>query len=118
MKVDANSTRYREKIQKGIIQPNEPFYNYIPGSDDVDAITSATELYFAQRGLLYTYAGGKRYNTTYLHVREWLECIRQGKEPSCGIDRAFEEAMTAHMGTRAYLEGRTTYWDKEKEEIV
>lgn len=118
MKVDANSTRYREKIKKGIIRPNEPFYNYIPGSDDVDAITSATELYFAQRGLLYTYAGGKRYNATYLHVREWLECIRQGKTPSCNIDRAFEEAMTAHMGTRAYLEGRTTYWDEEKEEIV
>jgi hypothetical protein len=26
--------------------------------------------------------------------------------------------MTAHMGTRAYLEGRTMYWDKDKEEIV
>jgi hypothetical protein len=22
------------------------------------------------------------------------------------------------MGTRAYLEGRTMYWDKDKEEIV
>ncbi len=118
LKVDARSTRYAEKIEKGIIVPDQPFYNYIPGQDNSDTITSATELYFAQRGLLYTYVNGKRYDTTFLHIREWLECIRQGKTPSCNIDQAFEEAITAHMGTRAFLEGRTMYWDKDKEEIV
>ncbi|NDV77999.1 Gfo/Idh/MocA family protein [Dysgonomonas sp. 511] len=119
VKVDPRSTRYKEKIEKGIIKPNVPFYTYVPGKDNVDAVTSATELYFAQRGLLYSYLGGKRYDTTFLHMREWLECIRdRNKKPSCDIDAAFEEAITAHMGTRAYLEGRTMYWDKDKEEIV
>lgn len=119
MKVDKESTRYKEKIEKGIIKPDVPFYTYVPGQNNVDAVTSATELYFAQRGLLYSYLGGKRYDTTFLHVREWLEAIRdRNKKTSCGIDPAFEEAMTAHMGTRAYLEGRTMYWDKDKEEIV
>ena len=119
VKVDSASTRYKEKIDQGIIKPNVPFYTYVPGKSKVDAITSATELYFAQRGLLYSYLGGKRYDTTFLHMREWIECIRDtSKIPSCGIDAAFEEAITAHMGTRAYLEGRTMYWDKEKEEIV
>ena len=116
--VDQDSTRYAEKIQQGIIPTDTPFYTYVPGQDSSDSVTSPTELYFAQRGLLYTYVNGKRYDTTHLHIREWLECIRQGKPPSCNIDRAFEEAMTAHMGTRAYLEGRTMYWDKDKEEIV
>jgi predicted dehydrogenase len=115
---DRNSERYAEKISKGIIPTDKPFFTYVPGQSKVDAVTSATELYFAQRGLLYTYVGGKRYDTTHLHMREWLECIRQGQTPSCNIDQAFQEAMTAHMGTRAYLEGRTMYWDKEKEEIV
>jgi hypothetical protein len=50
--------------------------------------------------------------------KEWLQCIRTGATPSCNIDRGFEEAITAHMGTRAYLEGRRMYWDKEKEEIT
>ena len=119
VKVDSASTRYKEKIEKGIIKPNVPFYTYVPGKSNVDAITSATEMYFAQRGLLYSYLGGKRYDTTFLHIREWLECIRNSNnKPSCGIDAAFEEAITAHMGTRAYLEGRTMYWDKDKEEIV
>ncbi len=119
VKVDRDSTRYKEKIEKGIIKPDVPFYTYIPGRSKVDAITSPTELYFAKRGLLYSYVGGKRYDTTFLHIREWLECIRdRNKKTSCGIDAAFEEAITAHMGTRAYLEGRTMYWDKDKEEII
>lgn len=116
--VDPDSTRYADKIRQGIIRTDAPFYNYVPGRNSSDAMTSPTELYFAKRGLLYTYVNGKRYDTTHLHIREWLECIRQGKTPSCGIDQAFEEAMTAHMGTRAYLEGRTMYWNPEKEEIV
>lgn len=116
--VDSDSTRYAEKIKQGVIPTDAPFYNYVPGQNSSDSVTSPTELYFAKRGLLYTYVNGKRYDTTHLHIREWLECIRQGKTPSCDIDRAFEEAITAHMGTRAYLEGRTMYWDKDKEEIV
>jgi predicted dehydrogenase len=115
---DRNSERYAEKIQQGVIPTDQPFFTYVPGQSKVDAVTSATELYFAQRGLLYTYVNGKRYDTTHLHLREWLECIRQGHTPSCNIDQAFDEAITAHMGTRAYLEGRTMYWDKDKKEIV
>ena len=118
MTADPASVRYEQQIKEGVIKTDEPFYSYIPGSNKVDAVTSATELYFAQRGLLYTYVGGKRYDTTHLHLREWLYAIRNHQTPSCHIDAAFEEAMSAHMGTRAYLEGRTMYWDQEREEIV
>ena len=115
--IDRRSERYKEKIEKGIIKPGEPFYRYASGKS-IDALSSATEMYFAERGLLFSYVEGKRYNTTFLHLREWLECIRQNKKPSCGIDEAFEEAMAAHMGTRAYLEGRTMYWDADKQKIT
>jgi len=118
MTADRNSQFYEQQIKDGIIKTDEPFYSYIPGSSNVDAVTSATELYFAQRGLLYTYVGGKRYDTTHLHLREWLYCIRNKEIPSCDIDASFEEAMAAHMGTRAYLEGRTMYWDNDNEQIT
>ncbi len=118
VKVDPRSTRYEDKIKQGVIKPDTPLITYVPGQTNVDAVSSATELYFAQRGLLYAYVNGKRYDTTYLHIREWIECIRRGTTPSCNIDAAFQEAIAAHMGTRAYLEGRTMYWDKDKEEIV
>ena len=116
--VDPQSGKHKDNIEKGLMKPGEPFYRYIPGRGDVDAVTSATELYFAERGLLYSYVDGKRFDTTFLHLREWLECIRTGKKTSCGIEEGFQEAITAHMGTRAYLEGRTMYWDKDKNEIT
>lgn len=115
--VDQRSDQYRNQIEQGVIKPGEPFYTYLPGQS-VDAVSTATERYFAERGLLYSFIGGQRYNTTFLHMKEWLDCIRTGEQPSCGIDQGFEEAITAHMGTRAYLEGRTMYWDKDKEEIT
>jgi predicted dehydrogenase len=118
VKVDPRSTRYAPQIAQGIIKPDTPLISYVPGQEDLDAVSSATEQYFAQRGLLYAYVNGKRYDTTYLHIREWIACIRNGGTPSCHIDAAFEEAITAHMGTRAYLESRTMYWDKDREEIV
>jgi hypothetical protein len=115
---DRESTRYKEQIEAGIVDPNLPIYAYTPGKKKVDAITSATEQYFAGRGLLYTYRGGKRMDTTHLHIREWLEAIRSGTQPSCNIDEGFVEAISAHMGTISYKEGRRVYWDPDKREIV
>jgi predicted dehydrogenase len=114
---DPNSTRYAEKIKQGIIKPDMPIYSYIPGRG-ADTITSATEKYFAGRGLLYTYRNGKRVDTTHLHMKEWLDCIRTGKKPSCNIDAGFEEAMTAHMGTLSYMHKKQIFWDKENETII
>jgi len=115
---DQGSTKYAEKIEAGLIDPMLPIYSYTPGMKQVDAITSPTEQYFAGRGLLYTYIRGKRVDTSHLHIRVWFNCIREGGNPSCNIDLAFEEAMTAHMGTIAYLENRKVYWDEEKQVIV
>ncbi|MFO7614413.1 MAG: Gfo/Idh/MocA family oxidoreductase [Bacteroidales bacterium] len=115
---DPGSTRYREKLENGVIDPALPILTYTPGLKQVDAITSPTEQYFAGRGLMYTYRGGKRVDTTYLHLREWLDCIRNGGQPSCNIDQAFDEAMTAHMGTLAYKENRRVFWDPAEEKII
>lgn len=115
--IDPASQIYKDKIQQGLIKTDETFYRYASGKS-IDALSSPTEKYFAERGLLFSYVKGKRYNTTYLHLREWLDCIRNGSQPSCGIKEAFEEAITSHMGTRAYLEGRNMYWDSEKKLIT
>lgn len=115
---DSRSTRYKEKIQDGIIDPGLPLFVYSPGMKNVDAITSPTEQYFAGRGLLYTHRGGKWVDPTHLHIKEWLNCIRNGGTTSCNIDQGFEEAMAAHMGTIAYKENRRVFWDAENEKII
>lgn len=115
---DSASTRYKEKIEQGIIDPELPIYTYTPGIRNLDAVTSPTSQYFAGRGLMYSYRSGKRIDTTHLHIREWLDAIRHNTETSCNIDRAFEEAITAHMGTLAYRENRKTHWDIDNEIII
>ena len=69
-------------------------------------------------GLLWTYRDGKRVDSTFLHVREWLSCIRNGGKPSCGIDEGFDEAIVAHMAGLSYKLGRRIDWDRENEVIV
>ena len=115
---DRSSTKYKEQIENGTMDPKIPIYSYQPGMKQVDAITSPTERYFAGRGLLYTYLGGKRIDPSFLHIKDWLDCIRDGGLPSCNIHQGFEEAMTAHMGTIALKEKRQVFWNEDKQQIV
>jgi len=115
---DVQSTRYRELLDSQKIDAITPIYQYDPASEGTDGITSATSKYFADKGLLWTYRDGKRVDSTFLHLREWLSCIRNGGEPSCGIKEGFEEAITAHMGGLSYKLGRRIDWDKTTQQIV
>jgi predicted dehydrogenase len=115
---DNESTRYEQKIDDGIIDTSRPMFTYRPGFKGIDAVTSATEDYFASRGLLYTYRGGRRVSPYHLLIEEWLNVIRNGGETSCNIDRGFEEAMTCHMATRSYQLGRKVEWDPVRRRIV
>jgi predicted dehydrogenase len=118
VQAEQDSTRYKEKIEGGLIDPSEPMFTYRPGFKGIDAVTSATERYFASRGLLYTYRGGRRVSAYHLLIAEWLDVIRNGGETSCNIERGFEEAMTCHMATKSYLEGRKVRWDPVARRIV
>jgi hypothetical protein len=115
---DRGSTRFKEEIESGVMQGGSAIYNYDPTANEVDGISSATTQYFADKGLLWTYRDGKRVDSTHLHLREWLSCIRNGGTPSCDIKAGFEEAITSHMAGLSYKLGRRIDWDRSKEELV
>lgn len=115
---DASSTRYADMIEAGTVDPGRPMLTYQSGYKGIDAVTTATQEYFASRGLLFTYRGGRRISTYYLHLEEWLQAIRDGTPVSCGIDRGVEEAVTCHMATESYLQGRRVEWDAAARRIV
>jgi predicted dehydrogenase len=60
-----------------------------------------------------TWRHGHLYDASYLHLREWIDCVRHGGVPSCGIEQGFEEAVTSHMATLAYRLGRRIEWDHQ-----
>jgi hypothetical protein len=53
-----------------------------------------------------------------LHIKEWVDAIRNGTPTSCNIDQGFQEAITAHMATTALRENRKVFWDADKQQIV
>ena len=112
------STRYADMIDEEVVDPGRPLLTYRPGFRGLDAVTTATEEYFASRGLLFTYRGGQRVSTLWLHIKDWLDTIRFGGEPACNIDRAFEEAITCHMATMSYQLGRKVEWDPVQQKVV
>lgn len=115
---DPRSTKYADMIKEGKVDPSVPIYQYDPAANGTDAVTSATAKYFANKGLLWTYRDGKRVDSTFLHIREWLSCIRNGGKPSCGIQEGFEEAISAHMAGLSYKIGRRIDWDANTQKII
>lgn len=114
LKVEHASTLYHPFIKNKEVTPGQAISLTKTDQQAVDAISSATEKYFASRGLLYTSQNGQMVDTTHLHLAEWLNGIRTGSPTSCNIDRAFEEAITAQMATMAYRDGQVKRWDGER----
>jgi len=115
---DNDSTRYKQQIKDGTIDTNGPMLTVSPGSGKIDAVTSATEKYYASRGLTSTMINGRNVDVTHLHLKDWIDCIRSGNEPSCNIDMGFEEGITILMAQKAYIEKRRVEWDPIKRKIV
>jgi hypothetical protein len=115
---DGDSTRYKKQIESGLIDPTVPMVSFNPNSGSIDAVTSATEKYYASRGLTTTTINGIQVDVTYLHIKEWIDCIRSGKTPSANIEKAFEEGVACLMAHKSYVEKRRTEWDPVNRRIV
>jgi len=108
---DNESLRFKKQKEEGIIPESGPMIYIKPGIGKVDAVTSATAQYYADRGLDKTFMNGREVDVVHLHIREWLNCIRYGGVPSANIERAFEEGIACLMAHRSYVEKRRVEWD-------
>ncbi len=115
---DGSSEKYKDKLDKKIIDTSQPMLSIGPNRGGADAVTSATEKYYSDRGLTSVNIGGKSKDVTHLHLREWLDVIRNGGETSCNIDWAFQEAVTIQMAKKSYFEKRMVHWDPVNQKII
>ncbi len=116
-----DSQQYKNKIDSGLISKDVPFYTYPDTKNNkinVDAISSATEQYYTERGLVGTNVGGKSMDITHLHMKEWIDVIRHGGTTGCDIEKAFEDTAAVIMVHKSYVENRKVEWDPEKRIIV
>jgi predicted dehydrogenase len=116
--IDPESQQYAGYIRSKKIIPGKVFYEYRQDTGETDAFSSPTEQYYASKGLTYTLKNGKKTDVSYLHLREWLDCIRFGGTPSCDIVKGFETTIACHMATKAFREKRRVLWDPVARKIV
>ncbi|RIH63921.1 gfo/Idh/MocA family oxidoreductase [Mariniphaga sediminis] len=115
---DYDSTKYKRQIQDGTFDTRGPILTVTPGSGAIDAVTSATEKYYSSRGLTSTVVNGRNVDVTYLHIKNWIDCIRSGETPTCDIEKAYEEGVTILMAHKSYVEKRRVEWDPVQRKIV
>jgi predicted dehydrogenase len=61
---------------------------------------------------------GRSTHVPQVHMLNFLDCIRSGKEPNCPFDLGFRVSIACRMAVDSYRQGRTLRWDPKKEEIV
>ncbi len=115
---DNNSLKYRNKIKNGLMGTSKPFYTYPKTKIDLDAISSPTEKYYAERGLIDTSVNGKSMDVTHLHIKEWIDVIRDGGTTGCDIEKAFDNTVAVLMVHKSYVENRKVEWDSVNRRII
>ena len=60
----------------------------------------------------------KVFNETALHVRNWLDAVKDNKDPSSPIELGHRVITAAHLANIAYRTGKKVVWDEKKEQIV
>ncbi|MCF6222122.1 MAG: Gfo/Idh/MocA family oxidoreductase [Flavobacteriaceae bacterium] len=120
LEITANkdSIQYKNKIKNGMIDSRSPFYTYPNEKIKVDAVSSATEQYYAERGLIDTMVQGKSMDITHLHMKEWIDVIRHGGTTGCNIEKAFQDTAAVIMVHKSYVENRKVEWDPDNKRIV
>lgn len=52
------------------------------------------------------------------HMRDFIDCMRSRAETRCGVQRAWEEAVTIVMSVESFRRERKVKWDPAREAIV
>jgi predicted dehydrogenase len=60
----------------------------------------------------------KSYPSGADHMKNFIDCVRSGQEPRCGMRRAFEEAVAIVMSVESYRREKKVKWDPATESIV
>jgi hypothetical protein len=53
-----------------------------------------------------------------VHLVNWLESMRNRKQPNATVDHGFSHSIVCIMATQSYWSGKRVYWDAAREEIV
>ncbi len=114
---DRFSKRYRAELDSGKLKATEPFMTVSAEGAELTTEAAPSELWLEGRGMTKTVRDGRVVGTTRLHHEEFIDCIRERREPSCGYETALKSTIGCHMATAAYRHGTRVGWDAARQQI-
>jgi hypothetical protein len=60
---------------------------------------------------------GRSTQVPHVHMQNFIDCVRSGKEPNCPFDLGFRVSVACRMTVESYRQGRTMRWDPKKEDF-
>jgi predicted dehydrogenase len=57
-------------------------------------------------------------NETPMHVKNWVDAVKENRDPSSPIELGHKVITAAHLANMAYRTGKKIVWDAEKEQVV
>jgi predicted dehydrogenase len=55
---------------------------------------------------------------TFAHVKNWMECVRNRKQPNAPIEAGYQHSIANIMATAAYRTGQKVTFDEKKQDII
>jgi hypothetical protein len=110
-----------------------PQHHDIPtGFDPITSVQAFGAVFIGEKGWLHVGRQGylkcypaeiakdrpSRYEGHRSHVREWLDCMRLRKRPSCDIEIGSHSSIDPILGNIAYWLNRPLKWDAAKYEFI
>jgi predicted dehydrogenase len=57
-------------------------------------------------------------NETPMHVKNWVESVKDNKDPSSPIELGHKVITAAHLANMAYRTGKKVVWDADKQQVA
>jgi predicted dehydrogenase len=57
-------------------------------------------------------------NETDLHVKNWVECVKNRREPNSPIELGHRVILAAHLANLSYRTGKKVFWDADRQEVI
>jgi predicted dehydrogenase len=103
---DRFSERYAERLGRGELDVNEPMLHLENRAAAAALEGDASELWLAGRGATKTTRGDGTFDTTRLHLEDWLTSMRDRTQPSSPLASAKGSTLAAMMSAESYRSGR------------
>lgn len=102
---DRFSGKYADSIESGKLNPKDPMIHLKDPAAAAAIKGDASEMWLAGRGATRTTTRAGTFDTTRLHVEEWIDCIRARSQPSANLAAAKGSTMAAIMSAQSFRSG-------------